>query len=79
MKSPMVTDGGFVPAAEKEGYGELEVLRSAAGYYIGTLYTEPEGYKVPGTRDSGYYRTREEAEQALVEMTGGTLAPRMHP
>jgi non-ribosomal peptide synthetase component E (peptide arylation enzyme) len=37
-----------------------EVLRSAAGYYIGTLCDCG-----PYTRESGYYRTEEEAQRAL--------------
>jgi len=42
---------------------EIEVLMSAAGYYVGQL--EPCG--APFSRLSGYYKTRELAEIALRE------------
>lgn len=51
----------------------LEVLRSNAGYYIGTL--DDDG--APNTRDSvEYYPTAEAAQEAL---DNGTYTPRMHP
>jgi len=40
---------------------QLEVLQSAAGYYIGT-----QCRCGPYTRESGYYPSREDAEAALV-------------
>jgi hypothetical protein len=39
----------------------LKVLRSAAGYYIGS-----QCYCGPYSRESGYYKTREEAEKDLA-------------
>ena len=39
----------------------IQVLRSAAGYYIG-FFCPTCG---PYSRESGYYRSREEAEEAL--------------
>ena len=39
---------------------EKEVLRSAAGYYIGTICACG-----PYSRESGYYRTEEDAQRAL--------------
>ena len=39
---------------------ENEVLRSAAGYYIGTICACG-----PYSRESGYYRTEEDAQRAL--------------
>ncbi len=42
---------------------EIQVLSSAAGYYVGQL--EPCG--APFSRLSGYYKTRELAETALSE------------
>ena len=39
---------------------DMEVCRSAAGYYIGTMCDCG-----PYSRESGYYRTREEAKMAL--------------
>lgn len=49
-------------------YGPLTVLRSAAGYYVGTLYREPLGL-VPGSRDSDYFRTFREAKSYLDYIT----------
>jgi hypothetical protein len=40
----------------------LRIHRSAAGYYIGTWC-----YCGPYSRESGYYREREDAEKALKE------------
>ena len=44
----------------------IEVLRSAAGYYIGTFC-----HCGPYSRESGYYGTKPEAEKALQEGTFG--------
>ena len=69
MKSPMVTNLDCIP--NKSGYSDLQVLSSAAGYYIGTMYLNVEEngteWEEPGSRDSGYYRTREEAEDGRRE------------
>lgn len=51
----------------------LQVLKSAAGYYIGSLCTEKiEGVEgdlwLPNSRDSQrYWATRDEAEEALLK------------
>ncbi|SDR37162.1 hypothetical protein SAMN05443245_5191 [Paraburkholderia fungorum] len=63
MKSPMVTNLDCVP--DKDSYTELRVLRSAAGYYVGTLHTDEDGFTGPGSRDSDYFRTSQEAERFL--------------
>ena len=39
----------------------LQVQRSAAGYYLGT-----QCYCGPYSRESGYFRSREDAEKALL-------------
>ena len=39
----------------------IEVLMSAAGYYIGTFCSQCGPY----SRESGYFRTRDEAQLAL--------------
>lgn len=47
---------------------ELQVLHSNAGYYLGrTCEDEVDGmvFDVPYDRQSGYYKTQEQAEQAL--------------
>jgi hypothetical protein len=64
VKSPMVTNLDCIP--NKESYSELQVLRSAAGYYVGTLHTDENGFEVPGSRDSGYFGSRSEAERYLT-------------
>ncbi|MDD2731405.1 MAG: hypothetical protein PHW33_04770 [Candidatus Portnoybacteria bacterium] len=56
----MIRDANYVD--DKEKYSELMVLQSAAGYYVGTMYTNEDGYEEPGSRDSDYFRTRNEAE-----------------
>lgn len=40
---------------------QLQVLRSNAGYYVGTQCNECGPY----SRESGYYETREAADKAL--------------
>jgi hypothetical protein len=52
---------------EKNMYGELTVLDSAAGYYIGRVYTDDEGFVEPGTRESDYYPTKLAAILAVVD------------
>lgn len=53
------------PTDTKVGeYSELCVMKSAAGYYVGTYFMEDFGL-VPGSRDSGYYATYEEAQRLL--------------
>jgi len=45
-------------------YGNLQVCKSGAGYYIGRMFHNPEygGFMEPGSRESGYYPTKEEAD-----------------
>ena len=58
-------------ADNEEGtYSDLQVLKSNAGYYIGTIFTHngkemPEGFTEPGSRDSGYFLKKEKAEEFL--------------
>lgn len=51
---------------EKLRIGKLEVLRSAAGWYIGRLCIDSDGCQQPYSRESGYYLTKEAAETALI-------------
>jgi hypothetical protein len=46
-------------------YSDLKVMRSEAGYYVGTEYVNDDGFVEPGSRESGYFKTREEAEKEL--------------
>lgn len=64
MKSPQVANV-IQNEAERARYTDLMVLRSPAGYYIGTMYNAPEGWQEPGSRDSGYYIDEESAQSAL--------------
>lgn len=67
MLSPMVLK---VDKEHIDEYTELQVLKSGAGYYIGTMHTDPEhGFIEPGSRDSGYFVTREKAQDALDNKT----------
>lgn len=75
MKSPMVAS---VDPVHQEGYTELRVLHSNAGYYIGTMYrnVDEDGkllFEEPGSRDSDYFRTREEAERFLKTVEDSEL------
>ena len=45
-----------------------KVMQSAAGFYVGTSYSDPEetgGHDFPYSRDSGYFQTQKEAEAFL--------------
>ena len=44
---------------------EYKVLKSAAGYYVGRLCQDEDGFWMPYDRASGYYATAEEAEEIL--------------
>lgn len=47
-------------------YSDLGVYESGAGFYIGTMYNNPECFMEPGTRESmEYYPNREVAEFAF--------------
>lgn len=48
-------------------YSDLKVMHSAAGYYIGTTYTGEDGLTEPGSRESQYFRTWDEANKALKD------------
>jgi hypothetical protein len=42
------------------------VMKTPAGYYIGTYYQDRDMGPVPNSRDSGYFPTREEADGFLA-------------
>lgn len=50
-------------------YSDLMVLRSAAGWYVGTVFTHHGGFQEPGSRESEYFATRQEAQDALDNQT----------
>jgi hypothetical protein len=60
-----VTSGAPGPAQNPNIRGP-KVMRSAAGFYIGYGYFDPEwGFEEPYSRESGYFRTHEDAQKAL--------------
>lgn len=64
-----------------QGYGPLEVLQSAAGWYLGTMYTHGKdsdhpGMIEPGSRESEYFPTHTAAQAA---MDNQTWQQRTHP
>ena len=57
-KYPYPSEGG--------AYSELKVLKSHAGWYIGRMFwNEDGGFEEPGSRESGYIDSKEEAEREL--------------
>lgn len=65
MRSPLVENADYIQ--DKKGYSELKVLQSPAGFYIGTIYTDEDGFQEPGSRDSEYFPTKRAAEIALEQ------------
>jgi hypothetical protein len=56
-----------VNGKDDQNYSDLKVLKSAAGFYIGTIYAG-EGYSEPGSRDSGYFARENDAIIALATL-----------
>lgn len=51
-------------------YSDLKVLKSAAGWFIGrTCWVPDENTEDMGSRESGYYRSEEDAKKALESMS----------
>lgn len=61
-RSPQVR---MVDLANEHQYSDLQVLSTNAGWYIGTVHHNPEGFVEPGSRDSPYYATEAEAQRRL--------------
>lgn len=59
-------DGETVRSGAADPGTEMEVLSSAAGYYYGYLDKDD----MPYSRESGYFRTYEEAERAMLNSEG---------
>lgn len=68
MRSEIVSDMENISVEEKRRYSELQVLQSAAGFYIGTMYTNTDGSVEPGSRDSGYFGTKEQADEFFADV-----------
>lgn len=79
MKSPQVENADYIDSRDKKRYSNLHVLELKAGYYVGTVYKDSEGYRAPGSRDSDYFPSREKAEQTLRAIIAGKIVPRMTP
>jgi hypothetical protein len=62
MKGETIMTGANGGKFGTNGYSELKVCKSAAGYYLGTTY---QG--MPGSRESGYFASKTEAEDALEQ------------
>jgi hypothetical protein len=80
MKSPMLENIGV---EDPKNYSDLQILHSPSGYYIGTIYNDPDGFQEPGSRDSDYFKTQGEAEKFLSLLEDGCQAAinklRMYP
>lgn len=48
------------------GYSDIQVMSSAAGWYLGTTYDH-----MPGTRETSYFRFEKDAEEALRQWKDG--------
>lgn len=78
MKSPQVKSAAYISSDEKRRYSDLLVRKSRAGFYVGTTYNGDHGPE-PGSRDSGYFPTREKAAAALCLIVSGKLKTRLEP
>lgn len=67
MTLPGETVGTGAPGLDKDpNVHGPKVMKSAAGYYVGYAYIDPEiGAEEPYTKESRYYPTHEEAVAAL--------------
>ena len=54
--------------ADLAKFSDLQVLRSAAGWYIGTIHTDEKGFQEPGSRDSTYFASEEIAKKVLDKL-----------
>jgi len=67
MRSPMIEAAEYI--YDKKNYSDLQICHSGCGYYIGTMYYNPEfKFTEPGSRDSQYFETYEDAEKYLKEL-----------
>lgn len=81
MKPETLLGGADPP--DKDHYSEIQVMRSGAGFYLGTLWKPcgkceeckkhdyPDWWTEPGSRESEYFRTQADAEKALAAFKAG--------
>lgn len=62
MKSIQVKN---IDANRQMNYSDLQVMKSSADWYVGTVYNSTYGPE-PGSRDTDYYDTKAEANLALA-------------
>ncbi len=67
MKSLQV-EAVYSKQSDRDRFSDLRVLKSAAGWYIGTIHTLAEGFQEPGSRDTDYFPTKEIAEEVLAHL-----------
>ncbi len=80
LKSKIVTEADYLTDKEKSGYSELQVLHSNDGWYVGTYYEERDKdgkvlWTEPGSRDTDYFKSQEDAERYLRIMKEGFDLP----
>lgn len=63
MKSLQVL--AHIPEADQYQYSDLCVMKSAAGWYVGTIHSDPSGFQQPGSRDTDYFQSEGEAKFVL--------------
>lgn len=64
IRSPQLQNLGM----DSPAFSPLKVMKSGAGYYVGTSYTDSTYGEEPGSRDSGYFGTPEEAQVWLDDL-----------
>lgn len=80
MKSPMIESATYITDQDKLNYSDLQVMKSAAGYYVGTTYKDPiTGFNEPGSRDSEYFPKQPDAWERLQLIEAGEMKTRMEP
>lgn len=73
LKSLQVKNTYSSDSQTPDSYSRLQILKSPAGYYIGTIYIDPEHlFEEPGSRDTNYFPSLDSALRAFEYLT--TLA-----
>ena len=78
----MIQEASYIDHKDKKNYSHLQVCHSGAGYYLGTIYTDPDTKFIePGSRDSHYFETEKQAgiELELLKKGKSDLILRMTP